>query len=191
MQEFTDARTAETEDELWLTQHPPVFTLGQAAKDTRFLLEPTIPVVETDRGGQVTYHGPGQIVGYALVDLRRARLSVHEFVHMLEQVMIDTVGEFGVRAQRMEGNPGIYVDGRKIGALGLRVRRRCTYHGISLNVDMDMSPFDSIDPCGIPGMTVTQLADLAADIEFDIVETTFSDIFQSMWDSTKFDAAKS
>lgn len=188
MQAFTDSRDKESEDELWLTQHPPVFTLGQAAKDTRFLLEPTIPVVETDRGGQVTYHGPGQIVGYALVDLKRARLSVHEFVGMLEQAMIDTVGEFGVLAQRMEGNPGIYVEGRKIGALGLRVRRRCTYHGISLNVDMDLSPFDSIDPCGIPGMTVTQLADLADGVEFDVVETIFSDVFQRMWESAEVDA---
>lgn len=183
MRDFTSARTENTDDELWLTEHPPVFTLGQAGKREHLFLASDIPVVHTDRGGQITYHGPGQVVGYTLVDLKRAGISVHDFVFLLEQAMIDTVGEFGVQAARLSGNPGIYVEGRKIGSLGLRVRRACSYHGISLNVDMDLEPFNSIDPCGIPGMTVTQLTDLAPNVSlFDArraFETSFCSLFQS------------
>ncbi len=183
MQAFTSARDDHTEDELWLTEHPPVYTLGQAGKREHFLLEPDIPIVHTDRGGQVTYHGPGQVVGYALVDLKRARVSVHDFVCMLEQAMIDTVGEFRVKARRLEGNPGIYVEGRKIGSLGLRIRRGCSYHGISLNVDMDLSPFDSIDPCGIPGMTVTQLTELDPSVRLNDAQLAFERSFCALFNS--------
>lgn len=181
MQAFTSARDDHTEDELWLTEHPPVYTLGQAGTREHFLLEPDIPIVHTDRGGQVTYHGPGQVVGYTLVDLKRARISVHDFVRMLEQAMIDTVGEFGVQARRLEGNPGIYVDGRKIGSLGLRIRRSCSYHGISLNVDMDLSPFNSIDPCGIPGMTVTQLTELDPSVSLNDAQLAFERSFCALF----------
>lgn len=183
MQEFTSARTENTDDELWLTEHPPVFTLGQSGKREHLFLAPDIPVVHTDRGGLITYHGPGQVVGYTLVDLKRAGISVHDFVFLLEQAMIDSVGVFGVQATRLSGHPGIYVAGRKIGSLGLRVRRACSYHGISLNVDMDLEPFNSIDPCGIPGMTVTQLADLAPNVSLldarRAFETSFCSLFQS------------
>ncbi len=182
MQAFTSARDDHTEDELWLTEHPSVYTLGQAGKREHFLLEPDIPIVHTDRGGQVTYHGPGQVVGYTLVDLKRARISVHDFVCMLEQAMIDAVGEFGVQARRLEGNPGIYVDGRKIGSLGLRIRRSCSYHGISLNVDMDLSPFNNIDPCGIPGMTVTQLTELNPSVSLNDAQLAFERSFCALFD---------
>ncbi|MCY3859894.1 MAG: lipoyl(octanoyl) transferase LipB [Gammaproteobacteria bacterium] len=183
MREFTTARDEDTDDELWLTEHPPVFTLGQAGRREHLFFETDVPIVRTDRGGQITYHGPGQIVGYALVDLKRARISVHDFVCMLEQAMIDTVEEFGVEASRLSGHPGIYVAGRKIGSLGLRIRRSCSYHGISLNVDMDLKPFDDIDPCGIPGMTVTQLKDLAPDVDMlaarRVFETSFRALYQA------------
>ena len=184
MQEFTNTRAEDTDDELWLTEHPPVFTVGQAGKNTQLFLEPDVPVVQTDRGGQITYHGPGQVVGYTMVDLKRARISVHDFVCLLEQAMIDTVGSFGVQAARLSGHPGIYVDGRKIGSLGLRIRRSCSYHGISLNVDMDLSPFDSIDPCGIPGMTVTQLKNLAPDANLFNAKQAFKQSFSSLFQVT-------
>ncbi|MYD43886.1 MAG: lipoyl(octanoyl) transferase LipB [Gammaproteobacteria bacterium] len=180
MQSFTAARDHATPDELWLTEHLPVFTLGQTANHSHFLLDTTIPIVESDRGGQVTYHGPGQIVGYALVDLKRAKISVHDFVCLLEQSMIDTLDSFGVVAERMPGNPGVYTAGRKIGALGLRVRRSCTYHGISLNVAMDLKPFNVIEPCGIPGMTVTQLSDLVPNVVFDDAKLIFEETFKTL-----------
>lgn len=183
MREFTTARDQDTDDELWLTEHPPVFTLGQAGRREHLLFDTDIPVVHTDRGGQITYHGPGQVVGYALVDLKRARISVHDFVRMLEQAMINTVGEFGHEATRLTGHPGIYVTGRKIGSLGLRIRRSRSYHGISLNVDMDLKPFGSIDPCGIPGMTVTQLKDLAADADVISARRVFAESFRALYES--------
>ena len=139
--------------------------------------------MHTDRGGRITYHGPGQVVGYTLVDLKRAHISVHDFVCLLEQAMIDTVSSFGVKATRLNGHPGIYVEGRKIGSLGLRIRRSCSYHGISLNVDMDLSPFDSIDPCGIPGMTVTQLKDLAPEIDLIRTRRAFAESFNALFQS--------
>lgn len=183
MQEFTSSRAKNTDDELWLTEHPPVFTTGQAGKQEHLFLTPDIPLVPTDRGGQITYHGPGQVVGYTLVDLKRALISVHDFVCLLEQSMIDTVSAFGVKATRLAGHPGIYVEGRKIGSLGLRIRRSCSYHGISLNVDMDLSPFDSIDPCGIPGMTVTQLKDLAPDVDLITTRRAFAESFNALFQS--------
>ena len=160
MQAFTSTRDAGTTDELWTLQHPPVYTLGLAGQ-TRHLLSPgDIPVHKSDRGGQVTYHGPGQVVVYLLLDLRRRGLAVRTLVRLLEQSAIDLLAGFGVAGSRREGAPGVYVDGRKIAALGLRVRRGCSYHGLALNVDMDLEPFTRIDPCGYPGLEVTQLVKL-------------------------------
>ncbi len=174
MQAFTDARDADTPDELWLVEHPPVFTLGQAGKWEHVLMPGDIPVVPVDRGGQVTYHGPGQIVAYPLIDLRRLKLGIRELVCRIEQAIIDTLANWNVEAVRREGAPGVYVAGAKIAALGLRVRRGCTFHGLAFNVNMDLSPFHRINPCGYQGLAVTQLADLGgpsslADVEAELV----------------------
>ena len=155
MRAFTGARTVSTPDEFWVLEHPPVYTLGQGAR--RPQIANAIPVVQADRGGEITYHGPGQAVVYTLVDLARRGLKVREFVRLLEQAVIELVGS---RAERKEGAPGIYVDGAKIAALGIRVARGRAYHGVALNVDMDLSPFSAIDPCGYPGLAVTQLREL-------------------------------
>lgn len=157
MREFTYGRDAETPDELWVLEHQPVYTLGQGA-DPKFgaRIANGIPVVQAERGGEITYHGPGQAVVYTLVDLGRRGLKVKEFVRFLEQCAIDLLGEFGVQAERKPGAPGVYVAGAKIAALGIRVTRARTWHGIALNVDMDLSPFLAIDPCGFPGLPVTQ-----------------------------------
>jgi lipoyl(octanoyl) transferase len=160
MRAFTEGRDAESPDEVWVLEHPPVFTLGQAGRAEHVLDPGPIPVIATDRGGQVTYHGPGQLVAYVLVDLARRGLGVRRFVEALEQAVIDTLAEAGVRAARRPGAAGVYVDGRKVAALGLRVRRGCTYHGLALNVDVDLEPFRRIDPCGHPGLEVTRLRDL-------------------------------
>jgi lipoyl(octanoyl) transferase len=156
MRVFTSARTEATPDELWIVEHPPVYTLGQGA--TSMLREDSgIPLVASDRGGDITYHGPGQAVLYTLVDLARRRITVKRFVWLLEQAVIDLVGP---RAERRPGAPGVYVAGAKLAALGIRVKRGRAYHGIALNADMDLSPFGAIDPCGYPGLAVTQLKDL-------------------------------
>jgi lipoyl(octanoyl) transferase len=160
MQRFTAERTADTEDELWLLEHPPVFTLGMAADRAHLLLPGDIPVVQTDRGGQVTYHGPGQLVIYPLVDVRRLGLSVRALVMLLEQIVIDYVAGFGIVARGRRDAPGVYVDGRKLASLGLRIRRGAAYHGLAFNVNMDLTPFSRINPCGITGLEVTQLAAL-------------------------------
>lgn len=160
MQDFTAARNEATLDELWVLEHPPVFTLGQAGK-REHLLQPTeIPVVSIDRGGQITYHGPGQVVIYVLVDLKRRGYGVKELVHRMEQAVIDLLSAAGIEAERQSGAPGVYVKGAKIAALGLRIRQGRSYHGLALNVDMDLSPFALINPCGYPGMRVTQTRDL-------------------------------
>ncbi|MHC1480366.1 lipoyl(octanoyl) transferase LipB [Frateuria aurantia] len=177
MGHFTDRRSGEDPDEIWVLQHPAVFTLGQAGKREHVLAPGTIPVVQVDRGGQVTYHGPGQLVAYPLIDLRRAGLGVRELVTRIEQVLIDTVVEWGIHAERLEGAPGVYVDGAKIGALGLRVRRGCSFHGLALNVAMDLEPFARINPCGYQGMAVTQMLDLAAGADMDAVAAVFLDKF--------------
>jgi lipoyl(octanoyl) transferase len=170
MQAFTDARTPETADELWVVQHAPVFTLGQAGKWEHVLMPGDIPVLAVDRGGQVTYHGPGQIVAYPLVDLRRASLGVREFVQRIEQAIIDTLADWNVIALRKDGAPGVYVNGAKIAALGLRVRRGCTFHGLAFNVNMDLEPFSRINPCGFQGLEVVQLADLGGPSRLSEVE---------------------
>ena len=157
MRGFTDARNEATPDELWLVEHPPVFTLGYNGKAHHLIAPGAIPVIHTDRGGQVTYHGPGQMVAYVLCDLRRRGWGVRQLVTALEQVVIALLNEHGVNAGARRDAPGVYVAGAKIAALGLRVRRGCSYHGLSLNVAMDLTPFSRINPCGYPDMPVTDL----------------------------------
>jgi lipoyl(octanoyl) transferase len=160
MRRFTATRDTGTPDELWFLEHPPVYTLGQAGKLEHLLRENGIPVVRVDRGGQVTYHGPGQVVAYVMLDLRRRGLSVKQLVCLLEQAVIDMLADRGVEGVRRVGAPGVYVGGAKVAALGLRVRGGATYHGLALNVDMELAPFRDINPCGYEGLAVTQLADL-------------------------------
>ena len=160
MQRFTDARTDATVDELWLVEHEPVFTLGQAGKPEHVLAPGDIPVLHVDRGGQVTYHGPGQIVLYPLLDLRRIGIGVREYVCRIEQAIIDTLDEWNIGGQRREGAPGVYVAGAKVAALGIRVRRGCTFHGLAFNIGMDLEPFHRINPCGYQGLQVTSMQDL-------------------------------
>jgi lipoyl(octanoyl) transferase len=160
MQAFTDARDDGTADELWLVEHDPVFTLGQAGRREHLLAPGDIPVLAVDRGGQVTYHGPGQLVAYPLLDLRRAGLGVRELVCRIEQAVIDTLAGYGIAASRRERAPGVYVGAAKIAALGLRVRRGCSFHGLAFNIGMDLAPFRRINPCGYAGLEVTQLLDL-------------------------------
>jgi len=170
MQDFTARRTAETPDEIWLLEHPPVYTQGQAGKPEHLIAETYIPVVPIDRGGQITYHGPGQVVAYVLVDLRRRGYGIRELVARLEQAVIDLLAAQGVAAARLAGAPGVYVAGAKIAALGLRVKQGCTYHGLALNVDMDLAPFAAINPCGYAGMPVTQCRDLGVALPLAQVE---------------------
>jgi len=169
MRAFTDARTGNTEDELWLLEHDPVFTLGQAGKKEHLLDPRDIPVVQSDRGGQVTYHGPGQLVGYLLFDIRRLGVNVRELVTGIESSIVDLLADYGIEAQPRPGAPGVYVRGRKIAALGLRIRKGRCYHGLSLNVDMDLEPFSRINPCGFQGLEVTQLRDLGVDEDLSCV----------------------
>ena len=157
MRAFTDARTEHTPDELWLLEHPPVFTLGQAGRSEHLLCPGEIPVLQVDRGGQVTYHGPGQLVAYVLLDLGRLGLSVRDLVSVLEQSVIALLAYYGICGESRPRAPGVYVDGCKIASIGLRVRRRCSYHGLSLNVAMDLEPFQRINPCGYRGLFMTQL----------------------------------
>ena len=159
MQDFTTQRDASTPDELWLVEHPPVYTLGQAGKAEHLLHVTDIPLVKIDRGGQITYHGPGQVVGYLLLDLHRRGLKVREMVNLIEQALIDCIADYGLDARRKDGAPGVYIDGAKVAALGLRVKNGCSYHGLSLNVDMDLTPFTWINPCGYSGLQTIQLKD--------------------------------
>ncbi len=170
MQAFTDTRDESTPDELWVLQHEPVFTLGQAGKWEHVLMPGNIPVVPVDRGGQVTYHGPGQIVAYPLIDIRRAKIGVREFVNRIERSIIDTLDTWNIVAVRKEGAPGVYVDGAKVAALGLRVRRGCTFHGLAFNVNMDLEPFHRINPCGYQGLQVTQVMDMGGPSSVAAVE---------------------
>lgn len=160
MSQFTTDRTENTPDELWLVEHDPVFTLGQAGKPEHVLAPGDIPVIQVDRGGQVTYHGPGQIVLYPLLDLKRLKIGVKEYVHRVEQAMIDTCADWNIEATRKEGAPGVYVNGAKIGALGIRVRNGRTFHGLAFNIAMDLEPFQRINPCGYQGLAVTSMLDL-------------------------------
>ena len=160
MRRYTDLRGPTTPDELWVLEHPPVYTVGVAGRKEHFPRRTEIPIERIDRGGQITYHGPGQAIVYTLIDLERRRLTVRAMVTTIEQAVIDSLVEHEVRAERKSGAPGVYVSGAKIAALGLRVRRGCCYHGVALNVNMDLEPFSAIDPCGYPGLAVTQTSAL-------------------------------
>ena len=166
MKRFTDGRDRETADEVWLVQHPPVFTQGQSGKPEHLLLPGDIPVVQVDRGGQVTYHGPGQLVAYLLLDVRRLGFGVRELVTRIERSLIDLLAGYSVEAAAKADAPGVYVDGAKIASLGLRIRNGCSFHGLALNVDMDLDPFKRINPCGYAGLAMTQLREQAGPIEF-------------------------
>ncbi|MFC0668006.1 lipoyl(octanoyl) transferase LipB [Azotobacter chroococcum] len=161
MQRFTNGRGPETGDELWLLEHAPVFTQGQAGKAEHLLFPGDIPVVQVDRGGQVTYHGPGQLVGYLLLDVRRLGIGVRELVSRIERSLIELLAGYGVEAYAKADAPGVYVGEMKIASLGLRIRNGCSFHGLALNVDMDLAPFQRINPCGYAGMVMTQLKDQA------------------------------
>lgn len=169
MQDFTTQRDASTPDELWLVEHPPVYTLGQAGKAEHLLHVTDIPLVKIDRGGQITYHGPGQLVVYMMIDFKRLGLGVRELVRHIEQAVIDLLAEFGITGNGDVDAPGVYVDGAKIASLGLRIRNHATYHGLSLNVDMDLTPFSWINPCGYSGLRVTQLRELGVTLDVNAV----------------------
>lgn len=175
MHDFTDTRDPRTLDELWLLEHPPVYTLGLKARDKQVAAARDVPVIATDRGGDVTYHGPGQPIVYVLMDLNRRQWSVHRLVTTIEQTVIDLLATYDIDAGRKPGAPGVYVEGRKIAALGLRVRRGASYHGVALNVHMELAPFGAIDPCGFPGLAVTQLAAFMPDADPAAVGTALQD----------------
>jgi lipoyl(octanoyl) transferase len=175
MQEFTAQRTPDTQDEIWLLQHPATFTQGQAGKPEHLISAHGIPVIKIDRGGQITFHGPGQIVAYLLLDLRRWKINVRELVRLMEQAVVDLLATYNITARGRVEAPGVYVGDAKIAALGLKIRNGCCYHGLSLNVAMDMTPFTYINPCGFQGLRVTQLRDLGirdslSDIEKQLAE---------------------
>jgi len=170
MQTFTDQRDKSTLDELWMVEHPPVFTQGQAGKPEHVLNPGGIPIIQVDRGGQITYHGPGQIVIYPLIDLKRHKIGIKALVNGIEEALIRTIAEYGVTANRREKAPGVYVDNKKIASLGLRVRKGCTFHGLAFNIRMDLEPFSRINPCGYAGLEVEQLSQLNPTVEIDEVQ---------------------
>lgn len=172
MQETTNHRTTDTPDEIWFLQHEPVFTQGQAGKAEHILHPGTIPIIKSDRGGQVTYHGPGQLIVYFLTDLKRQKIGVREMVRLLENIVISVLLNYNINGQARDDAPGVYVDGKKIASLGLRVRRGCCYHGLALNIQMDTEPFLQINPCGYAGMAITQVS--------DYVEASFATIQQQV-----------
>lgn len=178
MQRFTQEREEETTDELWLLEHSPVYTLGQAGKEEHILRRSdTVPILKIDRGGQVTYHGPGQLMAYTLVDLRRKNLSVHQLVHGLENSVIRLLAHYDIQASSEPKAPGVYVEGKKICSVGLRIRRGCAYHGLAFNVNMDLSPFNNINPCGYQGLSMTQLADFIPSITLADILPLFTEQF--------------
>jgi lipoyl(octanoyl) transferase len=170
MQMFTDDRNESTTDEIWLVEHHPVFTQGQAGKAEHLLNTGDIPVVQSDRGGQVTYHGPGQLVAYFLIDLRRKKVGVRELVTHIENTVINTLAAFNITSAARADAPGVYVGTEKICSLGLRVRKGCSFHGLALNINMDLSPFQRINPCGYQGMQMTQVIDLGGPADFNVIE---------------------
>ena len=171
MQRFTDERDASTPDETWYTEHPPVFTLGMNASRDHLIAPGDIPVVQVDRGGQVTYHGPGQLMIYPLMDLKRAKLGVRDLVTALEKCVVNYVAEFDITAVARRDAPGVYVDGRKIASVGLRVRRGASYHGMALNIDVNLEPFSRINPCGFSDLEVTDLKSLGISADRDSIQT--------------------
>ncbi|MGF1644309.1 MAG: lipoyl(octanoyl) transferase LipB [Thiotrichales bacterium] len=184
MQMFTDGRTPTSPDQLWVVEHDPVFTLGQASRPEHLIAPADIPVVATDRGGQVTYHGPGQIVVYTLVDLARRRLGVRALVSLIEGALIELLGQYGIDSHARADAPGVYVGAAKIAALGLRVRHGRSYHGLSLNVALDLEPFTRIDPCGHRGLEVTRLLDLGIGADFDTVAADLCSILMRRLDES-------
>jgi lipoyl(octanoyl) transferase len=186
MQRYTETRDAIAPDELWCVEHPPVYTLGLNGRPEHVLAAGDIPVVNVDRGGQVTYHGPGQLVVYPLVDLRRSKLGVRELVVALEEAIVAFVAEHGVAAASRRDAPGVYVDGRKLASLGLRIRRGCSYHGLALNVAMELEPFRRIDPCGYAGLEVVDLAQLGACIT---VQQAAAGLVPHLWRSLRLSGA--
>jgi lipoyl(octanoyl) transferase len=176
MQDFTARRAADTVDELWLTEHTPVYSLGVAGRSDHLpRLDSGIPVIKADRGGQITYHGPGQLVVYLLLDMRRRAITVRPLVRIMEQAVIDLIAARGIEAERRVAAPGVYVNGAKIAALGLRIRNGCCYHGLAVNVDMDLTPFHAIDPCGYPGLRVTQMRELGIDESMEVLGNKLAD----------------
>jgi len=171
MHDFTDRRDDDTPDEIWLVEHPPVFTQGQAGKAEHVLAAGDIPVIQSDRGGQVTYHGPGQQVMYVLINLKRRKIGVRELVTLLENTVIDTLAQLDIVANARPDAPGVYVDGKKICSLGLRIRKGCSFHGLALNIDMDLAPFMRINPCGYAGMEMTQVSKLVENASMDKIRT--------------------
>jgi lipoyl(octanoyl) transferase len=186
MQRYTESRGADARDELWCLEHPPVYTLGLNGKPEHVLAAGDIPVVQIDRGGQVTYHGPGQLVVYPLVDLRRSKLGVRELVTALEDAIVAYAAELGVAAASRRDAPGVYVDGRKLASLGLRIRRGCSYHGLALNVGMDLEPFRRINPCGYAGLEVVDLATLGARVS---VEQAAAGLLPHLWRTLRLPGA--
>lgn len=172
MHDFTDNRTEETRDEVWLVEHNPVFTQGQAGKEEHLLNTGDIPVVQSDRGGQVTYHGPGQLVAYFLINLRRKKLGVRDLVTHIENLVIKTLKNYNIESAARPDAPGVYVDGKKICSLGLRIRKGCSFHGLALNVNMDLTPFLRINPCGYAGMEMVQVSQLGGPADLEQVEKT-------------------
>ncbi len=177
MKAFTVSRHAKTPDELWLLEHPAIYTQGQAGKAEHLLNPSIIPVLKTDRGGQITYHGPGQLVAYLLMDLRRKQLGIKTLVSQLEQLIITLLAQYKIKATVHCGAPGVYIDDKKIASVGLRVKNGCTYHGIALNVAMDLTPFSGINPCGFAKLEMTQLSNYVPDITMKEVKERFADTF--------------
>ena len=177
MQTFTSSRLPETTDELWLLQHPSVYTQGQAGKREHLIHQGNIPLVQSDRGGQITYHGPGQLVAYTLFDIKRRNMGIRTLVTQLEKVIIDLLADYDLKATIRCGAPGVYVNEKKIASIGLRVKNGCTYHGIALNVAMDLSPFSGINPCGYAQLEMTHMQDYCPDIRFNEVHDNISDKF--------------
>ncbi len=169
MKKFTDERNRKTQDEVWLVEHPPIYTLGLNSNPDHVLEASNIPILKIDRGGQVTYHGPGQLIAYVMLDLHRSRSSIRSIVEALEAAVIRTVSVYGIEAQGRRDAPGVYVGDKKLAAIGLRVRRHCTYHGLAVNVNMDLTPYERINPCGFEGLEVVQLSDLCHGIDISRV----------------------
>ena len=184
MRDFNDQRDSNTEDQIWLLEHPPVYTLGLSGKREHLLNTNNIPVVETDRGGQVTYHGPGQLIAYLLIDLSQRPYAIRKLVSLMEQSIIDYLKDCGIDAKRKTGAPGVYIEGEKIAALGVRVRKGATYHGLAFNIDMDLEPFKGINPCGYEGLVCTQLIHYKKDITLAEVKMKLTDYLLKYLDQT-------
>lgn len=179
MKQFTQTRDKTTPDELWLLEHPAIYTQGQAGKPEHLLNAHQIPVIQSDRGGQITYHGPGQLVAYVLMDIQRRQLSIRSLVCQLEQLLIQLLSDYKIQAQTQCGAPGVYVEDKKISSIGLRVKKGCTYHGIALNVAMDLSPFSGINPCGFKQLEMTEIRSYQPKVQLDEVSQRFAHHFSS------------